>query len=71
MPAHSPEEILAVDQAFVADKEKTDAIAGFMGLWLSAPWLADLIADHFRTPQAEDDEHRRKIAGSDPHEQCC
>jgi hypothetical protein len=57
----SAEQVHAVDRAFTADQEKTDAIAGLMGLWLSAPWLGDLIADHFRTapedePPAQNEE---------------
>jgi len=50
----SAEQVHAVDLAFTADQEKTDAIAGLMGLWLSSPWLGDLIADHFRTPPDEE-----------------
>jgi hypothetical protein len=71
MPAHSAEEIRAVDRAFVTDKEQNDAIAGLVGLYLSAPWLADLIADHFRTPPDEDEDARRpRLDGPEPHEHC-
>lgn len=68
MPAHTTEEIRAVDQAFVADKEQNDAVAGLIGLWLSAPWLVDVIADHFRTPpDEEEDDRQRTFDGPDPH----
>jgi len=70
MPCHSPEEIRAVDRAFVADTEKADAVAGFIGLWLSAPWLADLMADHFRTPPEEEENPERKLDGPEPHDHC-
>jgi len=68
MPVRSTAEIQAIDRAFVADKEHNDAIAGLMGLYLSAPWLADLLADHFRTPPDEDEDTRRPRLDSDPHE---
>jgi hypothetical protein len=71
MPSHSTEEIRAVDQAFASNREHADAVAGFVGLWLSAPWLADLLADHFRTPPVEDpDDPHRKLDGPEPHEHC-
>jgi hypothetical protein len=70
MPAHSAEEIHALDRAFVADKEQNDAIAGLMGLWLSAPWLVDVIADHFRTPADEEEQERRPSIGGPPHDHC-
>lgn len=70
-PAHSPEEIRAVDRAFVVDKEQNDAIAGFIGLWLSAPWLTGLIADHFRTPEEEEEpDLHRTLEGPEPHGHC-
>jgi hypothetical protein len=70
LPTHTTEEIRALDQAFVANKEQNDAVAGLIGLWLSAPWLADLIADHFRTPPDEEETCRRTGDGLDPHRHC-
>jgi hypothetical protein len=61
--AHNPDEIRAIDAAFTHNQDKTDHIIGLMGLWLSSPWLGDVLADHFRKPADEEDEvpHGPKI----------
>lgn len=59
-PLANPEQIQAIDQAFVGNKDKTDAVAGLMGLWLSAPWLADLVADQFRPAAEAEDEMKEE-----------
>ncbi len=64
LPEHTVEQIRAVDRAFVAGEDQ-DAIAGLMGLWLSAPWLVDVLADHFRTPPDEEED----VPG--PQHRCC
>ncbi|MBY0528184.1 MAG: hypothetical protein K2R98_32615 [Gemmataceae bacterium] len=61
-PPPSQERIQVVDQAFAGDRERADAIMGFVGLWLSAPWLGGLLADHFRVPEEEDDDPARMLA---------
>jgi hypothetical protein len=70
IPVRTAEEIQAVDLAFVADREQHDAAAGLIGLWLSAPWVTEVIADHFRTPPEEDENHRRLGNCPNPHEHC-
>lgn len=71
VPPPSTEEIKAVDRAFVTEQEKVDAMAGLIGLWLTAPWLADIVADHFRTPPEEDDEEDRKARVEKKRRDCC
>lgn len=50
------DEVRAVDQVFASEQEKTDAVAGLIGLYLTTPWLGDLLADHFRKPRHQEDE---------------
>lgn len=49
------EQIHLLDAAFVSDPSRQDAMVGLVGLSLTAPWIGDLIADHFRTPPDEDE----------------
>jgi hypothetical protein len=50
------EHIRAVDHAFVSEQEKIDSTAALIGLWLTSPWLGDVIADHFRKPSDDEEE---------------
>lgn len=63
------DEVRAVDQVFASEQEKTDAVAGLIGLYLTTPWLGDLLADHFRKPRNEEDdeEEGEKL----DRRQCC
>lgn len=71
LPPPSGADIRAVDRAFATEQEKTDAMAGLIGLWLSAPWLADLVADHLRKPAEEEEEEERKKDQEGEQHKCC
>lgn len=48
----TPAEVEAHDAVFSRDQE-ADAVANFLGLWISAAMFADMARDHFRTEPEE------------------
>src|SRR5947209_1314941 len=50
-----PEQVRAVEAAFVAQDKESDTVAGLLGLWMSTLLLNDLAVEHFSEPAGSDE----------------